>query len=302
MRLTSSFVRALPLAILLATTAIGTAVLPTTARADWDELGTWTGNNGTTVTVYQNDDGKYATIAENSKGAAISFTDAAAYTIMQRAGFKWKSDPGPDDNGKGTEPVDVAGLIAKGLITYQVKVNAENTPLAKWLDSQGGGFVPHWNPGDDSGDKGPSKTPTVNTGGPTEKQLQSLARLMNEAVKDINSLGQSMGDVGDIGSENAPGLPTNKSSNTGYKPGKTDGDGNRNNSGKNNDNGKNKFLGRSFDSLGPRPDLVNPPHSRTLSIIGPGLLGGDSGFSANGPSGIGGPVHGGSHGGGAAIR
>src|SRR5438874_11410574 len=64
-----------------------------------------------------------------------------------------KGDPDPNANSdRGIQPVDVAALIKKGLITYEIRATPENTPLSKWIERGGDGFVPHWN---NDNDKGP---------------------------------------------------------------------------------------------------------------------------------------------------
>jgi hypothetical protein len=289
-RIRSSFALGLPLVFALGIGIPSTTILTTAAYADendWEPWQTWTESDGTVVTAFVNpNDRDFILLVEVWKDGSV------ATHIQDISG---KSDPGPDDNGKGTEPVNVAGLIAKGRVKYQVKANPENTPLASWIDSEGGGATPHWNPGDDTDNKGPGNAPTINTGGPTEKQKQSFAKLMNEAAKQVQAFGTSMGgDVDALGNENAPGLPVNKNGNSGGK-------GNTNN-GTDNNSGKRKTFGSDM-SLGPRPDLVNPPHSKSLNTMTPGLLEGGGSLSTNGPSGTGRVTGGGSHGGiGAGAR
>jgi hypothetical protein len=290
-RLRSALRYALPLAALLAVTTVATMVAPTVARADWEQLGSWSGSDSTTYTVYQDDDGKFAVYVDKGSTANVYFSNDLAWFVMFKQGFKW-SDPGPEDNGKGTDKPDVVSMLKKVKgFTINVPQMPEKTPLGKWLDSGGAGFVPHWNPGDDDG-KGPGRTPGNNVTGPTAKQLAAAARIRNEDVRELNAIGGSMGDVGDLSGESAPGLPSDKNSGSSGRGSGGNGNGSDNNS------GKRKYLGTD-ESLGPRPDLVNPPHKTAkigsriaktgnkgakLSVLTPGLLDGGATFSGNGPS------------------
>jgi hypothetical protein len=257
---------------------------------DWTETGEDVTDDGTVIVDYERANGQHGTWIWFANGKVLWLETE----VPGKAGAP-SGDPGPDDSSKGTEPINVAELIAKGKVKYQVKLSPESTPLGKWLDSEGAGVVPHWYPGDDGDNKGPGKTPTVKLGGPTAKQKAAFAKLMNELAKQAQSFGASMGDVADS-SEEAPSY-----SSRGKSSGKNNSDGpNPNN------NGKNKYLGSGFDTLGPHPELVNPPHStsRGSVVTGHGLLDGDAPLSTNGPSGAGTAIGGGgsSRGAGAGIR
>jgi len=296
----------MPLALLLSATAAWTTLAPTPAAADW-EVNQQFDIKGGHVTVWRDVDAdghvKSAVQFDSYGKTLISFSPAVLSYVFEKSAQG--GDPGPDDDTRSqSEPVNVAGLIEKGLITYKVKVTPENTKLAKWIEQDGGGAVPHWNPGEDD-NKGPS-IPKRNDAenGPTltQAQLAAYAKLMNRATAELTRIGTSMGDVGDLGSESAPGLPTNKNGNGSSN--KNNGPGN----GTDNKSGQRKFLGTDF-SLGPRPDLVNPPHSNSkttkTNLFSPGLLETGGGLStSNGPSAMGTPLGGiGSRGGsGAGIR
>jgi hypothetical protein len=304
-RFTSSRRFGMPLALLLGATAVCTTLVSTAAWADWQKGPEWNDSTYGHVTIWVQKDasGQTKLAIEVDKGGKtlISFSGAVIDYLTNKQG----GDPGPDDDTRTqSEPINVAGLIEKGLITIKVKVTPENTKLAKWIEQGGGGFVPHWNPGDDD-NKGPSTPPRNNAeNGPTltQKQLDAYAKLMNRLTAELKQIGTSMGDVGDLGSESAPGLPTNKNGNGSST--KNNGPGN----GADNKSGQRKFLGTDL-SLGPRPDLVNPPHSNSrgakTNLFSPGLLETGGGLSSsNGPSAVGTPLGGiGSRGGsGANIR
>jgi len=273
---------AVTLALLLGTAAIAPTI-PTPAFADdadtdWQFVTQWKNDSGQDCVMYKDPSTKRVLVERWNDDGSVD-----VWVFGNTAHFKTGGDPNPDDStstGKGIEPVDVAGLIAKGLITYKIKATPENTPLAKWIDSEGGGMIPHYNPTDDD-NKGPGRTPKGNNneGGLTDKQKAEITKLINYTAKSLSEIGQSMGDVGGLSSESAPGLPANKNNR-----GKGTGGGN----GADNNNGKRKYLGSDL-SLGPRPDLVNPPHSKTdkSTVMTPGLLDGGSSFSTNGPSGVG---------------
>src|SRR5207237_66900 len=107
--------------------------------------------------------------------------------------IKGGGDPSPDDpssKGTGIEPTNVAALIKAGLITYEIRANAEDTQLGQWIDRTGHGFVPHWN---NDSDKGPGQTPKGNTGGGlTAKQVAEITKLVNLTAKSLASIGGSM--------------------------------------------------------------------------------------------------------------
>ena len=278
---------ALPLALLLGTAVVTTTMVPTPANAeedadkDWTYVNTINCKDGTVQVTYQKDDKLLVELWKK---------DGTLTTITYKNGQKRSGEEsGTDDavgTGSRTEPIDVAGLIAKGLITIvNIKANPENTPLAKFIDADGGGLIPHYDPSYDD-NKGRPGLPKVNDtdGGLTAKQKSEIIRLVNATAKSLEGVSTSMGDgVDALGGESAPGLPTNKNGR-----GKGTGSGN----GADNNNGKKKYLGSDL-SLGPRPDLVNPPHSKgtsktatILSALNARLLEGGSTFSSNGVSGV----------------
>jgi hypothetical protein len=157
-------------------------------------------------------------------------------------------NPDPDGDGKGIGKKDVAGMLKKAIADYEVKKNAESTPLGDRLNKQGKGFNPRGNPGDDiSHDKGPSAPHNgADDYKKTAKQLEEEKRLMNMDARAKNRIGNSMGDGTEGGNETAPG-PGNHGS--GKKGGGDD-----SNSYKDH---QNKNVGKTYD-LGPRPDLINP--------------------------------------------
>jgi len=283
-RIWSGLKLAVPLVLLLATTAIATSLLPTVARADYEELGSWTSQDGTSFTVYQNDDGTEATYVEKNGKALVTYSTLIATSVMQMPGFKWSGEESgtSDAVGKGsrTEPIDVGSLIKKGLITIiNIKANPENTPLAKWIDAEGSGMIPHYNPSDDDNKGRPGLPKVKNTeGGLTDKQKAEITKLVNYAAKTLEGIGTSMGDGEALGGESAPTF--NKSGSSGRGKGTGTGKGSKNTG---------VYVPRDIDTLGPRPDLVNPPHGKSgaSSAMTPGLLDSGSSFSTNGPSGAG---------------
>ena len=288
-RLTSALRFALPLALLL-----GAATTP--ALAEWKLDAVYYAPNSTTAVFVDGDRKCYVTYTGPNNPYIVVYLDT-----------------GPDDAGseKNVEKPDVVSMLKHAKISYTVTLAPEQTPLVKWIDRGGFGFNPHGNPGDtDTGISRPGQPPKrydpdSKDSKLTAKQIASIDRLYNAGVRLQQILGAGMGSGEEGGTEAAPGL--DKNNNTG----------NRNNSGKNNDsdNGKNKILGRAFDDLGPRPDLVNPPHgnlrlgvkattatitSHTISsvgtsssgtartsVIGPGLLEGGGGLTGQGPSAVG---------------
>jgi len=296
-RIRSALRRALWITCLLATTAVATSLLPTMARADesdigfaqgYEFLGSATGSDGTTVSLYQDDNGTYAILIQKGDFYGVLYSQSAGNYVLSWKNFKYASDPGPDDDGKGTEPINVVALIVHSKIKYQVRANIEDTPLAKWLDAYGGGEAPHWNPGDDGNDSGPATPPVRKNNGPTPLQKAAAARLANLAVAALQGIGSSMGDVDGLVGETGWAPPSNKGS------GSNKGNG-TNNSSSNKNNGIRHIFGSDL-SVGPRPAVVNPPHSKTskANLLAPGLLDRGSTFSARGPSATGALLPGGS--------
>jgi hypothetical protein len=267
--------------VLVSLSLLGTAMgFPISAVADenteWTHVTDWKNANGDTLVEY---------VDLKSGWLLVEFwgKDGRFWTVK----FKPSGDPGPDDtSGKGSQPVDVVGLIKSGQIKYQVRLSPENTPLVKWLDREGNGANPHWNPGDNDTGNGPGK-PTVHSSSntPTSAQKAAIARMINADARALQAIGTSMGDVGDLAGESAPGLPGNKNSGS-------SGRGKGSSNGSDNNKGKNRYLGTDT-SLGPRPQFVNPPHSgnRPSAAMNSGLLdSGSTSSSTNGPSGVGTPA------------
>jgi hypothetical protein len=284
---------ALPLALALSGTALTMLPTATPAFAEditddvWTLSYSFTDEDGNKHEVFQSntDENKWVDLTYVGKNKS--------YTIYHTG------DPGPDDSSKGSEPVDVVALIEAGLVTYKVRANPEDTPLGKWLTRDGSGAGPRINPGDEGDSKGPGSTPVVNRAGPTAAQIRSYIKAMNIAARELQQIGVAMGDVEGLSGEEAPSV-------TGHGNGRGNGSGKNNGDGPNpNGNGKNKYLGSGFDSLGPRPQFVNPPHSgsrsaakagssgkssSSSSAMNPGLLEGGSTFGSQGPSAAGSPV------------
>jgi hypothetical protein len=243
-----------PLALLLGVAGVATTTVPKPAFGEttgpiWQQVGKdWKNANGTTMKVFVNWD--------NPDVYKFDVIDKAGkiYTVMMKQ--VPKSNPDPDAaTSKGVEPVDVGGLIKKGLITYKVLISAENTQLARWIDREGGGIIPHYNPGDQDGGKGPSRAPKGPDTGPTAKQKGDLLKNINFIAKSLNTIGTSMG-MGEEGGSESWSLDKSGSSK-----------GRGNGSGKGDGNYKNAHIGGGEAvTLGPRPDLVNPaPKNRTGS-------------------------------------
>jgi hypothetical protein len=228
------------LALLLATS------LPSApAVADDDQWVPWntsTDNDGETTTIFYNKE------APNWLFHFVS---------VEKDGTTWEydyvlggSNPNPDDS-KGIEPVNVPGLIKSGRITYKVFVNPESSPLGKFITPSGGGFGPHSNPGGEDGGKGHGTVPVHSNEGPKKslKEIASLIQAQNRIAKALIILETSMG--GEEGSGESKPTPNKKG---GKKGGKVSDKG---------DN-KPKHLGET-ESLGPKPEVVNPPPKSRVS-------------------------------------
>ncbi len=275
---------AVPLALLLAAAMPGA---PAHAGDDgWVPWDTSTDPDGTVVTIFYNqyDKSFFRFVYVTTDGTVFE------HTIEVKGG----GDPSPDDaTGRGTEPLNVAGLIASGKITYKVRANVEDSKLGEWIDRDGGGGQPHWNPGDQDTGTGPGGPPKSDTGiGLTPKELAERVRQINVAARSMDIIGRGMADGLEGGNEGPQGVPTNKGGG----------------SGKSNNNGQrpytdnqNKTIGKT-EKLGPKPELINPPPKSKL--MGAGLLDGGGGLSSSGPAGVGGAAGGtgGAQLGGARIR
>jgi len=278
MRIRSTFRYALPLALFLGATAVSTT---TPAFADWQAVDSWTDSKGNTVTYWSDD--------KTDKVVISVDTGSKLYVLMSdkliQAYMKWasKSDPGPEDSAQRIDKPDVADLLkkVKGL-SIEIRQAPENTKLATWIDREGGGMIPHYNPGDQDTGSGRGNPPKHNEGGLTPKQKAEIVKLVNFAARTLGDIGGSMGGYGDA-SESAPGF--NKSGSSGRSKGTSDGSGNsRDNQHKGAGEGE-------AATLGPRPDLVNPePKNKTgASVLGGGLLDG-GGVSGSGPAAVGSPL------------
>jgi len=242
-RSTSTLHFASALALLLGTTMLSAPAF----AEDWKDIFSSVSKNGTITIVSQDQDEK------------SHFYVWKYYADGTVKGYDYYESiyPGPEDTTQANDKPDVAGAIRKGSITYKVRVNPENTPLGQWMHSQGLGAVPHWNPGDQEDGKGPGQPPQGGdpNWGPGAKDLTpaqqaALAERVNLIAKELAAIGNSMGDGFEgLGSESKPTLNKHGS---GHGKGKGDGDGNSDNKYKNRGGGE-------AATLGPRPELVNPP-------------------------------------------
>jgi hypothetical protein len=295
MRFRSSLAFAWPLALLL-----GTAVLSTTARADPDQNTNWKfkdqyeGQDKSVIVIYQDPVSKWLLVEYWKADGTLEVTK-----------YKPSGDPGPDDNSnKGIEAPDIASMLAKSKIAYQITMNPESTPLSRWITANGFGFAPHGNPGDQDNGNGPGATPVhSNTVNKTAAEIRVEIRTLNQIARDLQSLATSMGSGDEGGSESTPGVNKGSNGNNGKGPDKNG----------NYTEGQNKTIGKT-ESLGPFPQLVNPPPKSKLStakvsgrmpatisatavidsrgagtsrVIGAGLLEGGPGFSSTGPAATG---------------
>src|SRR4029078_12662056 len=120
------------------------------------------------------------------------------------------------------------------------------SPLGKWINQGGHGFNPKGNPGGDDSGKGHGSTPVNSNEGPKKsiKDIVSLLKAQNHLAKELAILQTAMGTGEEGGSESKPDVgPQGKG-----KGGKIDDGG----------DGKNHTIGK-LESLGPKPELVNPP-------------------------------------------
>lgn len=222
---------------LLLATIFATAMLPGVAFAD-TYVGSFTDKNGARVDAYEDDAGENWFIVTNK--------DGTVYTI---------GVGNPDPNGSGkTGPSsagDVQNLLKKVKNAYAPKKNAEQTIIGKYMNASGKGFAPHGNPGDTGyGDKG---APTLKTDGPTKAEIDranAAKATANFNAKTGNNMNNDMsGGLG--GGGEGPGF--NKGGKGGGKGGSGDNSSYT--------DGQNKTIGKT-ESLGPKPEVVNPPISR----------------------------------------
>src|SRR5262249_24105970 len=133
-------------------------VAGTPARADevWTILTWYTYESGTKVTLYTN--------YKNEIREEANYGDHLYVIIYRNPQVRLEpgGDPSPDDpssKGTGIQPPDVAGLIKAGAITYKLRATPENTKLGQWIDREGGGVIPHYNPGDQDTSSGHGNPP-----------------------------------------------------------------------------------------------------------------------------------------------
>jgi hypothetical protein len=242
-RIRSTLHFAVPLALLLSTT-----MSPAPAFAEnWKDIFSSVDKNGT-ITIWSQD--------QDEKSHFYIWKYYADGTIKGYDKYETVY-PGPEDTTQATDKPDVAGAIKKGLISYEVHVNPENTPLGQWMHRQGLGATPYWNPGDQEGGKGSGRPPkggdpNGEPGGKdlTPAQQAALAEHINLIAKQLAAIGNSMGDGFEaLGGESKP---TPNKHGSGHGKGSGDGSGNSDNKYKNRGGGE-------AATLGPRPDLVNPP-------------------------------------------
>jgi hypothetical protein len=255
-RFKSTFRFVLPLAVLLATTAVSTVLTTTPAQA-WDP--TWQSSDGSVTLWYQEgSDGRgvFVVTIEKDGKFGVYFEKAVVDAVFDKMD---NSNPNPADDtgGKGTSKPSVDELLkivkdaAAVIVTTPI-----NSKLGGIIEQGGGGKVPHWNPGDGD-DNGPSNPPSSkgehHPGQLTAEQLKNRQALVNKLVRQA-ALGKGgMFDGSEGGTESAPGLDkhggTPKNVNNGQGHGDEDGDGNN--------DYKSPYIPQGED-LGPKPELVNP--------------------------------------------
>lgn len=311
-RLFSNLRFALPVAALLATTAL----VSTPAKA-WEQG--WQSSDGSVSLWYEHgSDGqtKFAVVIEKDGKYGVYFEQGVIDAVFDKIGGS-NPDPNDPNNGQGTFKPDIKELLkdAKG-INVKVKAELWDTWLGEYLSRGGDGKGPKWNPGpDDDG------SPNTGTGGnhkpegPTAKEILARQKAINVAVRNIENMKGGMYDGSEGGTEGPPSV--------GPKSGHGQGNGNDDDKSpdKPDDNVKNE--------LGPKPELVNPPYFRTgkgktggaeikkgkvavvdtkgksagkaegksgggkTAPMSPGLLDSGPGLGANGPSAAGSPASGG---------
>src|SRR5436190_704410 len=146
-RFRSTFRFALPLAVLLTTTALTL----TPANADWEQG--WQSSNGEVQLWYWEDDNGSATkwvvyIEHDGWFGVYHSPEVVNWVILYKKGSS-DPQPDPDSNAKIDKP-DLKELmkLAKDAIAIEKKI-PEQSPLAGIIEKDGGGYVPHWNPSDD---------------------------------------------------------------------------------------------------------------------------------------------------------
>jgi hypothetical protein len=300
---------ALPVVALLA----GTAILTTPAKA-WEQ--TWQSSDGSVSMWYERgSDGqtKFAVVIEKDGKYGVYFEQGVIDAVFDKIG---SSNPNPDTDGAGTFKPDFEELIKdlKGA-KWEVKVNPENSPLAGYINGNGDGKVPHWNPGPDD-DGGPNSSPGKpnKPEGPTPKEIAAKLAALNAAIRGFENMKGGMFDGSEGGTEGPPTV--------GKGPKGNHGQGNYGDYGGDGDKPDKPVI--DTDEVGPKPEVVNPPYFKTPGVakattevkkpktvaietkgkvdgkgktagksaggsvlMSPGLLGGGQGLGTNGPSSAG---------------
>ena len=207
-------------------------------------------DDGGVTMLYESDDGHIWALFADKDGN---------YTVFDPSG-----DSNPDDTstGKGShaDQPDVAELIKNGADIH-VRIAPADSPelLAHMRGSFGGdnGPAPHWNPGDDDNGHGPGTPPDHSKdNGKTPEQIRAEIATANQLARNYANWRDSMGS-GEEGGTETWGGPNKKGSPTGgnndNKPNDKDDD-----QGSNDNPPDNDTLGDTL-SLGPKPEVVNPP-------------------------------------------
>jgi len=242
---------------------LGGTMLSAPASADSKPVWTEIEDDGSVTTLYEDDDGHFWCI--------FTYTDGT-FEVYDRSG----DSPENEQTGKGShsEKPDVVGLIKDGVVTFTPRIApADSAELLGHLQGTGG-LGPHYDPGDDDNGHGPGAAPShsMEVKKTREEILQEIA-VMNAIARELATLGGSMGDGEEGGTESPTGPNKQGGGNHG------DGDGNYT-------EGQDKDIGQTEkDLLGPKPDVVNPPH---LDRTAGGSLGDHSSSATGGGTGGGG--------------
>jgi hypothetical protein len=239
-RFKSAFKFALPLAVLLATSAL--SLTSTSVRAEWTDVGQ---NEDGSATLYYNDStGSWAVVIEKDGRYGVYIDDAVAAAMLEKLGYG-HSNPNPDDpnNGKGTEKPSAEAI--KKMIKDAAAV-VHNTPIGSKLggiiEQHGGGKAPHWNPSDDD-NKGPSNPPSSKDRIDMSAELKArIQKALDLAAKQAATGKQGMFDGSEGGTESWVGLNMHG----------------KNNDPNDGDNSPDKPDIPKGEDLGPKPELVNP--------------------------------------------
>ncbi|MBM3528001.1 MAG: hypothetical protein FJX62_07910 [Alphaproteobacteria bacterium] len=309
LRLKSTLRFALPLALLLATTAVSTVLVPTSAKA-WEN--TWTSGDGSVKLWYQvGSDGqtKFAVTIEKDGKFGVYLEPGVIDAVFDKMGGS-NPDPNDPNNGAGTFKPDVEELLRKVKDASAVFHNEIlDSPLGAYLERGGDGKGPKWNPGPDGDDSGPNNPPSSKEpkGGLTAEQQKNLDKMANAAMRHAKAIKGGMYDGSEGGTEGPPTLDMKGSPKNNNSTGGNDKDG----------DGKNDYEPTiPGNDLGPKPELVNPPvlndakkqtakrgtsarkqvvvaserngkTAKTSNLMSRGLLDGSGGFNSTGPAGTG---------------